>query len=370
MGLTILGDTELEEAPATDGKPDADVTAERLGASGIRPSMRLLYRSDPTTSGGEFVAVRCRLRGSRDGGGEGNPSRDGIWTPPNVEQLRLTLPVQATLLDGNAHVRLSRTYHENSKIRRLYRDQHFFASGGVPPAIQRVTTQGVKDYRHAPLEYELVRDSAARTVPVEECIRQRRSMAPMGDGPLSTKQLAHLLQFSYGVTGAARSREGIRQPLRAAPSGGGLYPIDLYILAERVDGIDRGIYYYHPLRHRLQLVRRSYPLDELADHTGYGGRLRQAAVIVLYAAAFGRNQWKYRERGYRIVLMDCGHLAQNVLLVATALGMVAHPVTGFVDDYFNDLLGLDGVDESVLYLNLLAPSAGHVQDAAVKAGTT
>jgi SagB-type dehydrogenase family enzyme len=185
-------------------------------------------------------------------------------------------------------------------------------------------------------------------------------MAPAGTLPFG--RLAEVLQLAYGTTAVAASPDGVRTPLRATPSAGGLYSTDIFVLAERVPGIDPGLYYFHPGQRELQLVRSDRSLAELAAQTGYAQRVAEAAAVVIYVGAFRRNQWKYRERGYRAALLDCGHLAQSVGTAANALGLVAHPMIGFIDDALNDLVGVDGVNDAVLHLTLLGTAKGDQRD--------
>ena len=78
--------------------------------------------------------------------------------------------------------------------------------------------------------------------------------------------------------------------------------------------------------------------------------LAQAAVCFVLTAIFQRTRWRYRERAYRYVLLEAGHLGQNLYLAASSIGLGACAVGAFLDDKLNDLLGLDGEQEAVLYI--------------------
>jgi SagB-type dehydrogenase family enzyme len=78
--------------------------------------------------------------------------------------------------------------------------------------------------------------------------------------------------------------------------------------------------------------------------------LGQAAVCVVLSAVFQRTRWKYRERAYRYILLEAGHIGQNLYLSATSLGLGACAVGAFHDDKLNDLLGVDGEEEAALYI--------------------
>ncbi len=172
----------------------------------------------------------------------------------------------------------------------------------------------------------------------------RRSTRTYGEAPLPLAQLSTLLRTSYGVTGALG-----RQPLRAVPSGGALYPLELYVAAQRVEQLDRGLYHYDPLRGVLELVR---PLqsDELEGLTPYDDLLVPSAAVTMISAVFWRSRFKYGQRAYRFALLEAGHVAQSFVLAATALDLAACPVGGFYDRLVDAFLGVDGLYEASLYL--------------------
>jgi SagB-type dehydrogenase family enzyme len=336
--------TELDTGPAPDAEPA--LLRAALERSGLRARVRVLSPEDSTT-----VVVACRItEDTADGPDATSPA------PPEVRTPQWPLaPRQLSLTYEPDDVRLSRIFHENSKMRTAFGTLPAVDVNDMAPAARRLIGRAYRDFRDTARTYDLIPQAAPELIPLDRCVRRRRSWAPMGGDALTRDQLAHLLDLSYGTTGSGLAGQDVRLPLRATPSAGGLYSCDLFLLVNRVTGIEPGLYYLHPGRRVLQLVRSDRSWDEVTGQTGYQGRADQAAAMVVYTGAFRRNQWKYRERGYRTVLLDCGHLAQSVVLTATALGLVAHPMIAFVDDYFNDLVGVDGIDDAVLYLTLLGP---------------
>jgi putative peptide maturation dehydrogenase len=121
-----------------------------------------------------------------------------------------------------------------------------------------------------------------------------------------------------------------------SPSGGGLHPIEAYVLAQRVDGLASGLYHYDCLAHALEPMRAidAPALSPLAHELVAGQAwFADAPVLVLMAARFERNFWKYRRhvKAWKVVLLDAGHLSQNFYLSATAQGFGAF-VTGAIND--------------------------------------
>jgi len=178
---------------------------------------------------------------------------------------------------------------------------------------------------------------------VEEVILKRRSVRNFSGKPMSTAELSHLLYYSGGITGKQHG-------LRAAPSAGATYPIEIYPVINNVDGLTTGVYHYLVATHELQSI---YDGD---FHTGIArAALRQnvlaeANVVLVLSVVFQRIQHRYRERGQRYALLEAGHIAQNTYLVATSMGLGTCAIGAFYDDDINRLLGLDGKKESVIYL--------------------
>jgi SagB-type dehydrogenase family enzyme len=168
--------------------------------------------------------------------------------------------------------------------------------------------------------------------------------------PVALGELAALLHAGYGRTGQLLAApEGIGPQLRTVPSGGALYPLELYVFAWRVVGLACGRYHFDPLRRVVERVRAGDEREALLERTVYPEPVGGCAVLLAITAVFWRSRFKYGLRGYRFALMEAGHVAQNVLLAATALGLGAVPLSGFYDRPMDELLGLDGVTESMLY---------------------
>jgi SagB-type dehydrogenase family enzyme len=178
---------------------------------------------------------------------------------------------------------------------------------------------------------------------LEEVLERRRSVRGYVDRPLSLEALSRLLYAAQGVTEQTRG-------FRAAPSAGALYPIELYAVAHDVSGLASGVYHYAVQEHALECLERGDFGGRLTQASLYQQFLGQANVCFLLSAVFQRTRWKYRERAYRYVLLEAGHVGQNLYLAATSMGLGACAVGAFLDHQLNELLGLDGAAEAVLYV--------------------
>lgn len=201
-----------------------------------------------------------------------------------------------------------------------------------------------KTYPHAkkiPLPHDL--DLLARDL--GKLLRERRSHRRYSEDPLTDQELAMLLWAAQGVTARAGGTL-----LRTTPSAGALFPLETYVVLEKVDKLERGLYHFDVDRFQLEWLSAAPLGREIAHAALEQNFLAEAAAIFLWSAVSRRNMSKYGHRGLRYILLDAGHLCQNLLLAAEAMGLGACPVAAFYDDELNDLLGLDGGEESVLYL--------------------
>jgi SagB-type dehydrogenase family enzyme len=178
---------------------------------------------------------------------------------------------------------------------------------------------------------------------VWQVVAARRSRREYLPGPLPLEDLSALLYAAQGVTEP-------RWGFRAAPSAGALYPIETYVAVHDVEGLEPGLYHYAVADHALEPVRTGDLRAPLVV-AGVGQEmLGTAQVCFILTAVFQRTRWRYRERAYRYILLEAGHIGQNLYLAATGLGLGACAVGAFLDDQVNDLLGVDGEEEAALYL--------------------
>ena len=246
-------------------------------------------------------------------------------------------------------------YHEASKIYPSFagRDTSGIRRLESTPQLQQSAVRAVKRHAHRPalvLPPPELPELSFTTV-----VYRRRSGRSFAPTELGLRDLATVLHTAYGVTHLSRLADGRRgQPLRAIPSGGALYPLDLYVLARRVSAAASGLYHYDPLRHVLERLPLRTDTDA-AGLTAYPELIEPAAAVVLVTAMFWRTRFKYALRGYRFALLEAGHLGQNLMLAASALGLAVVPVGGVYDRRIEDLLGVDGVNESLVYVFSLGP---------------
>jgi SagB-type dehydrogenase family enzyme len=187
----------------------------------------------------------------------------------------------------------------------------------------------------------------AKTV-FSETLTKRKSTRAFSSQPISQLDLAFLL---WASTGIQRIEHGYE--FRVAPSAGALYPIETYICANNVEEVAEGIYHYNIKDHSLEEVKSGHFGDALAHAALDQTICAIAPVVFVWSAIFGRSKWKYHQRAYRYVYLDAGHIGQNLALAATSKNCGSCQVGAFYDDEVNSILGLDGVEESVIYLSVV-----------------
>lgn len=183
-------------------------------------------------------------------------------------------------------------------------------------------------------------------------IKTRVSHRSYGKIGLTISDIGTLLKYSCGNTQAMVDDEGNDSGRyhRASPSGGARFPIESYLLVlYSVDGLSPGIYHYRVREHRLETLQlRSIGADEVKQILTYEWAW-EASVIVFLTAVFWRTENKYGRRGYRYILLEAGHITQNICLISTALGISACPLAGTHDEAVESLLEIDGISESLVY---------------------
>lgn len=172
---------------------------------------------------------------------------------------------------------------------------------------------------------------------VEEAIHDRISRRSFQDQGLNLAQAGQLL-WSAGGLGAA----GDAGVSRAAPSAGATYPLELYLAAGEVDGLDPGLYYYDYRAHALVKLQQADLRSKLARACLGQEMVAQAPASMVMVALYERTTRRYGERGYRYVYMETGYVSQNIYLQAEALQLATVAVGAFDDAAVKEILAVEG----------------------------
>jgi SagB-type dehydrogenase family enzyme len=241
----------------------------------------------------------------------------------------------------------SEIYHEASKLRR--HDNLFKTIYSVNnfPEIRRVIAKPCTSHPGFPA-IALPTDFAGLDRSASQVLLERKSAREFSGASMPLADMAAILYFGSAVTRETVDEFGITWGFRCAPSGGALYPIDIYCVVNRVASLEGGLYGYDAGSHSLQLLKQHDYVESLVKAT-YVANAGMASFCVLMAANFARSKFKYGERAYRFALLEAGHICQNMLLAAEAVRRGAYPIGGYIDDILDDLIGVDGCDRAVIY---------------------
>lgn len=183
---------------------------------------------------------------------------------------------------------------------------------------------------------------------------QRESSRDFIKSPLSLTQLSNILYFSSGEKKVFTHGDSTK---RFYPSAGARYPLEAYAIVLNVERIDSAIYHYHIKTHSLELILEK-PFTRRVFMQFHQDWIKKSSVLVVFTAIFNRTEEKYGDRGYRHILTEYGHAAQNMYLVSTALGVGCCSIGGFIDEGLNAILDVDGINESVVGVVALGVKGG------------
>lgn len=191
---------------------------------------------------------------------------------------------------------------------------------------------------------ELPSPETMGTMSVEEAIQKRRSVRTYTAESLSLEDISQLLWAAQGITDPDGG-------LRAAPSAGRTYPLEVYLVVGTgcVERLSEGVYHYDPSKHRLEKILEGDIRSSLADAAHGQSWVAEAPVNIVITAVYNRTTDKYGELGVRFVHMEAGHVGQNIYLQAVARGLGTVSLGSFYDDQVENLLQLPA-DEKTLYI--------------------
>jgi len=177
---------------------------------------------------------------------------------------------------------------------------------------------------------------------------ERRSWRKFSGEPADIGMLSFILWASDGITAPLAGPQ-----FRAAPSAGARHPIDTYVVANRVEGLERGVYFWNVTRAGLEMIRKG-DFEEAAVKAAAGQEwIRGSVAVFIWIAEFARTTSRYKDRGYRYVFLDAGHICQNLYLACQASGLGMTAIAALDDDEVNALAGVDGRERSVVYMAAL-----------------
>ena len=232
---------------------------------------------------------------------------------------------------------IGREFFEKTKYKYLSPSPQ--QKGAVPPELQA-------DFTETDEKLELPSFGNIGSE-LQKIIEQRKSLRRYGEKALTQQELSYLLWCAQGV----KKAEAGLHTFRTVPSAGARHAFETFVLVNRVEGLRPLMYQYLALEHKLGIVSQD---DRIAEKIMFGclgqTMIVRSAVTFIWAADVKRMSWRYGQRGYRYILLDAGHVCQNMYLAAESIGCGTCAIGAFDDDVMNETLGLDGKNHFVIYI--------------------
>lgn len=200
-------------------------------------------------------------------------------------------------------------------------------------------------------------------VPLGPVIRSRRSVRRYSGKPLSLETVSTVLFYAAGISssmpvtsvpGTASLGPTDRLELRNAASGGGLYPIDVFVIANKVEALEPGVYRYLPRPHGLRRAGLRESLPALGSLAQFGEvEVDKAGMLLVYVYNLFENSRKYGDAGLAYAFIEVGGMSAHVHLACAALGLGACDVGGFAKSRFERLIDADGLSRHMVHLTVI-----------------
>ena len=189
-----------------------------------------------------------------------------------------------------------------------------------------------------------------------DLLDERRSVRAYTDAPVTQEQLAFMLWSAQGIQ-ATRGEGGVAT-FRPAPSGGARHPFELYFAVKNVEGLEPGLYHYVPAKHigeKKVTIERLGPLfDNYETHMNdllVGQKWAVTAPVILFLSCIPyRAEWRYSNISHRVMLIDLGHVGQNLMLSAAALGLGSCCLAAYEQKLCDEVFSFNGIDEYTVYV--------------------
>ncbi len=219
-------------------------------------------------------------------------------------------------------------------------DQH---RGVPPPPVQKPYDAETERIELPPVETMRFEGQTQ----VADAISGRRSRRNYRPTPLTLEELSFLLWATQGI----RARIDAGTAFRTVPSAGSRHAFETYLLLNNITGVDTAIYRYLPIEHQLLFEFYEEDISEKLVRAAFNQRfVGKAAAVFIWTAIPYRMEWRYADAAYKVILLDAGHVCQNLYLACEAITAGTCAIAAYDQELMDQLLRLDGDDEFTIYL--------------------
>lgn len=229
--------------------------------------------------------------------------------------------------------------------------------------LSKIKTDQQKGLPQPPLEKEVETEKKLiNLIPIEKitipnndlikCISNRKSIRQFKDEAITLEELSFLLWASQGVREVIVRNDHAYATLRNVPSGGARHAFETYLVINNVEGLEMGIYRYIATKHKLLLIKKSDKLREKISTAALDQKFcGDSGVVFIWSAIAYRCEWRYSISSAKIMLVDSGHVCQNLYLGCEALGLGTCAIGAYNQQLVDEIIGVDGDEEFTIYLS-------------------
>lgn len=183
---------------------------------------------------------------------------------------------------------------------------------------------------------------------IHDCINDRKSHRKYEDCIISIDELSYLLWATQGVKEIKGDNYAT---LRTVPSAGARHPFETYLAVNRVEGLQKGIYRYLPVEHQLLFLHEENDIEEKITNGTLGQKFAGTAQVnFIWSCTPYRTEWRYDYRSHKVMLLDAGHICQNLYIACEALGLGTCAIASYDQEFMDRMTGIDGEEEFVVYV--------------------
>ncbi len=183
---------------------------------------------------------------------------------------------------------------------------------------------------------------------IHECINDRRSHREYINCLISIDELSYLLWSTQGVH---EIRGDNYATVRTVPSAGARHPFETYLAVNKVEGLQKGIYRYLAIEHQLLFLYEENDIEQKITDGTLGQRFAgTAAVNFIWSCTPYRGEWRYDYRSHKVMLLDAGHVCQNLYNSCEALGLGTCAIASYDQELMDEMTKIDGEEEFVVYM--------------------
>ncbi len=212
--------------------------------------------------------------------------------------------------------------------------------GKPKPALQKPYTNEKKIILPEPKKSILLHNN------LFQAIKERKSVRKFSSESLGLDELSFLLWSSQGVKEVIRDGYATH---RTVPSAGARHPFETYLVINRVKGLEKGIYRYLPMEHSIIFLFQDSKLENHIKEVGQPF-ISTGSVVFIWSCIPYRSEWRYSVMGHKPMLLDAGHICQNLYLACEAIECGTCAIAAYDQEKVDKLLKLDGENEFVVYL--------------------